>query len=287
MINGRKIGYMPTGSFENNSVYEVCQCLKQIGYDAVEWNLSFASPETHSEKELENLTKVPQEFGMECSEIIVQQDMILLSEEKRKANLEFIKKCIRQYSQVGISVINLFTGPVPWEEKPVCIGKDISEGHAWELIWRAFDELVPYAEKYKINLAVENVWGMLCHDFYTAKYLIEHYKSPFLGVNYDPSHDVLAGHRDIGFIVEQWGPDVKHIHLKDAVGTQKAGEFIFPLLGEGDVDWNSFFSAVDRIGFSGVMSVEFESFKYVEQILGGNWKLAAENAYMHLEKLLA
>ena len=68
---------------------------------------------------------------------------------------------------------------------------------------------------------------MLCHDFYTAKFLIDYFNSQYLGVNFDPSHDILAGNMDIGWIIRQWGKErIKHIHLKDAVGTQEQGKFV-------------------------------------------------------------
>jgi len=80
---------------------------------------------------------------------------------------------------------------------------------------------------------------MLCHDYYTTRPLIDRYDSPRLGVNLDPSHDLLAGNLDVGWIVKEWGRKIMHVHLKDAVGTQEPGRFIFPLLGEGDLEFGA------------------------------------------------
>jgi sugar phosphate isomerase/epimerase len=160
------------------------------------------------------------------------------------------------------------------------IGNGIKEGEAWKMVLDAFEEFVPLSEKNKLHLAVENVWGMLCHDFYTTRFLIDYFNSPYLGVNYDPSHDILAGNLDIGWIIRQWGKDnIKHIHLKDAAGIQTQGQFVFPLPGEGFVDWKSFIAAVDDIGYEGVMSVEFESFEYLKKILGNDMEKAARISY--------
>jgi sugar phosphate isomerase/epimerase len=154
------------------------------------------------------------------------------------------------------------------------------------MLYESFDILVPQAEKCKMNLAVEAVWGMFCHDYYSLRPLIDHYDSDYLGVNLDPSHDVLAGNLDVGWIVKSWGNKIKHVHLKDAVGIPVLGKFIFPLLGEGNVDWTPFFKALEEIGYDGYLSVEFESFKYYEQILDHDIKKVAELSWGNIKKLL-
>lgn len=286
MLHGRKIGYMPTGSYQNLAVDQICENLKSIGYDAVEWGMFFASPDTHSLKELKVLVDAPHRFGLEVSEVVVQKDLVLLDEDLRHSNIALIKQCIRAYSEVGINTINLFTGPCPWISNPLVIDQDLPMGKAWDMVFEAFDELVAEAEKYHIQLAVENVWGQLCNDFFTLKYLIDHYHSPYLGVNFDPSHDILVNHRDTGWLIRQWGGAIKHVHLKDAAGIMEKDRFIFPLLGEGLVDWNVFLQAMDAIGYAGIMSVEYESFGYVEKIFKGDWTKAAQNAFDNLNILL-
>lgn len=281
----RKIGFMPNGSYNNMNAEQVCKSLKDIGFDAVEWTQVFASPRNKTEKDLKNLVDISNDYGLEISEIVVQQDLILKDENLRKDNISYIKECIEAYSNVGINTINLFSGPIPWIANPLKIGRDISQGSAWGMLFEAFDQIVPLAEKKQVNIAVENVWGMLCCDFYTNKYLIEHYKSDYLGVNFDPSHDILAGNLDIGWIINSWGKYIKHIHLKDAVGIQQDGNFIFPLPGEGNVNWGDFIKALDNIGYDKAMSIEFESFNYVAQVLKGDWEKAAQLALNNFKLL--
>lgn len=272
----RKIGFMPNGSYNGMSAEEVCKSLKRIGFDCVEWTQEFASPREKSASELKELVNITRDNGLEISEVVVQQDLVVKDQGKRKDNISYVIECIRSYKEAGIDTINLFSGPIPWMPNPLRVGKDISEGDAWGMLFSAFDEIVPIAEEFGMNIAVENVWGMLCHDFFTNKFLIDHYKSPCLGVNYDPSHDILAGHTDIAWIIGNWGKSIKHVHLKDAVGIQEDGKFIFPLPGEGNVDWKSFHFALDMAGYCGPMSIEFESFAYVAKVLKGDWEKAAE-----------
>ena len=64
------------------------------------------------------------------------------------------------------------------------------------------------------------------------------------------------------------------------------GQFVFPLLGEGMVNWQAFFGALDKIGYDGYCSVEFESFEYYRQVLAGNPEAAAKISLEQIEALL-
>ncbi len=287
MIKGFKLGYMPGGSYYKQSIDEICRSLKNIGYDSVEWYISFLCPEKKSRSELEEVIIKTAEHGLEISEVVIQQDLVVLDNELRKKNTDYTALCIDVLSSLGVNTFNVFTGPVPWMRDPVIIGRDISEGGAWDMVFKAFDKLLPVAEKNKVFLAVENVWGMLCNDFYTARFLINKYSSPYLGINYDPSHDILAGNLDVGWIIKQWGAEkIKHVHIKDAAGIQRTGAFVFPLIGEGYVNWKSFFDALREIKYSGYLSVEFESFEYLKNILDGNNEAAAKISFDLLKKII-
>ena len=44
-------------------------------------------------------------------------------------------------------------------------------------------------------------------------------------------------------------------------------DFAFPMIGGGVIDWSAFVDALDDIGYEGVLSVEFEAFKYYDRVL--------------------
>jgi len=280
-----KLAFMASLGYAQMKPEEVCQSLSNLGYNGVEWTLNHFNPRTKSEKELKNLVQITQKNGLEISEVVVQQDMVCLDEKVREDRKNLVIECIQAASRVGVSTLNLFTGPAPWDPLAPKVGKDISEGAAWDMVLNAYELLVKSAEEYKIYLAVEGVWGMICHDYYTTRLLIDKFNSPYIGVNFDPSHDTLAGNLDVGWIIRQWGKKIKHIHLKDAVGIQEEGRFIFPLLGEGNVNWQEFFKALDEIDYQGYMSVEFESFTYYRQVLHNNPETAAKISIEQVKKL--
>ncbi|NCO42425.1 MAG: sugar phosphate isomerase/epimerase [Armatimonadetes bacterium] len=264
----------------------VVDSLAALGYGGVEWTLAHADPESKTPEQLAELIEITLQGGLVASEICVQQDLVCLDDGERRRRIEFVKECLRALSAAGADTFNLFTGPAPWVPTAPRVGRDIGEGRAWAQVLEAFDEFVAEAERLQVHLAVEGVWGHLCHDYYTTRLLIDHYNSPWLGVNFDPSHDVLAGRLDVGWIAKQWGDRIKHMHLKDAVGIQEEGKFVFPLLGEGNVDWKGLFTALDEIDYQGFLSVEFESFTYLRQVLGDDIEEAARLSMEQIKRLV-
>jgi len=286
-MNTEKIGFLASLGFASMEPEEVLKTLSEIGYKAVEWTLAHLDPRKKSVEEIKRVVDLTKQYDMEVSEVVVHQDLVVLDENMRKKTTDFVLQCIQTFSEAGITTINLLSGPFGWESLDALrVGKDLTEGKAWDMVYKAFDVLVPQAEKSKMNLAVEGSYGTLCHEYYSLRPLIDNYDSDYLGVNLDPSHDVLAGNLDVGWIVKNWGNKIKHVHLKDAVGIPVLGKFIFHLLGEGNVDWTSFFKALDEIGYDGYLSVEFESMRYYEQILGSDIKKTAVLSLDNIKKLI-
>lgn len=286
MISGRKLGFYANGNLRQLPIGQMCQFLKETGYDAVELDRAWLDAQPN-ERDLRAELETIRSCGLELSEVIVQLDYVNQELEVREKAVEDTLGYLRSCANAGIGTVNLFTGPRPWMPNAPEVGKTVSLSDAWGMVFSAFDRLVPAAEELGVQLAVENVWGMVCHDFFTMQFLVSHYNSPNLGVNFDPSHDVLAGNRDMEFLLRQWGRDrIKHIHLKDAAGTQVKGNVLFPPLGEGFVDWQSFSRGLDAIGYDGVLSVEYEAGQQLEMALQGDWCAAAKDCYTRLKKLL-
>lgn len=278
---------MASVGFSQQSPDKVLAALSKLGYTGVEWTLSHFNPRTKSPGELKDLITMTGEFGMEVSEVVVQQDVVSFDQDIRRDRIEFAEECIRAAADAGVKVLNFFTGPAPWDPQAPKLGTQITQGEAWDMVIDAFDRFVPLAEECKVCIAVEGVFGMTCRDYYTTRPLIDHYNSEYLGVNMDPSHDTLL-RNDIPWIVKQWGNKIKHVHIKDAIGVPgKADDtFTFPLLGEGLIDWKAFLAALDSTGYDGYLSVEFESFKYLATVLKGDAERAARISVEALKELL-
>lgn len=262
-------------------------CLAETGYGGVEWTLAHFDPHRMSPKQLSDLVELTHSRGLQISDIVVQQDLVSLDESVRKDRIALVKECIKAGADCGIVIINLFSGPAPWDPTAPVLGKDIQQGEAWEMVWRAFDEFLPIAEQHNVTLAVEAVFEMLCRDYYTLLPLMNRYDSECLGVVMDPSHYALY-RNDLRWAISQWGKRIKHVHLKDVIGVPGpiGDTFMFPLLGEGVIDWKSFSAALDEVGYEGWMSVEFESFNYYNSVLDGDPAAAAKLSMEAVKRLL-
>lgn len=282
-----KLGFLANGEMLGWDYGKLCAFIRESGYDCVELidDIIFAPGKT--DKDNEDLLKALKENGIEISEILLQHDFVIPDPAARRASIDTVKANIPKVAALGVKIANLFTGPVPWMPDPVIVGRQVSMEQAWQWVFEAFDEIIPVAEQYGVKLAVENVWGMLVHDFYTNQYLQNHYDSKFLGVNLDPSHDALYGNTDPAFLVKGWGRDkIFHVHVKDAVGVAEMGKFTFPVIGEGVINFKAFFNALKEIGYEGCASVEFESWTYRNVMWEGQHAPAAPEMRRILDRFI-
>jgi sugar phosphate isomerase/epimerase len=283
-----RIGFMASLGFARMPVERVVSDLRELGYRAVEWTAAHFNPRTKSSSELERLVAMARDGGLASSEVVVQQDYVTLDEAARSDRIAYTIETIAACAGAGVPTVNLFTGPAPWDAAAPRIPLQISHGAAWDMVIDAYTKVVRALEKYKILGAVEGVFGMLCNDYSSTRLLIDHFDSPWLGVNFDPSHGTLKDDSDTGWVVRQWGGDrIKHVHLKDAIGLPEMGKFLFPFLGEGKVDWKGMFAALAEIGYEGWLSVEFESFAYHDRVLKGDTREAARRCMVDVLALLA
>jgi sugar phosphate isomerase/epimerase len=106
-----------------------------------------------------------------------------------------------------------------------------------------------------ITLALET-HGDLMASGEKSRALLERIDHPAIRVNYDTANvEYYAGVSaadDIGSIADMVG----HVHLKDARGGQ--GDWDFPAIGEGHVDFEKVLSVLRDAGYDGPYSVEIE-----------------------------
>ena len=206
----------------------------------------------------------------------------------RNREIELTADCIRAAGDLGIGVVNCFTGPAPFMDigSPT-LHREIDEGEAWGMVCAACDRIIPVAEQAGVKIAIEAVYGMVCRDYYTLAELMRRYDSAHFGVNYDPSHMALQDNT-VPWTIHQLAERIFHCHVKDVAGVPGkilGATFVFPFLGEGRVDWPGFFEAMNAIGYEGCLSVEFEAFDYFDTTLQKDLSRAAELFYRDFRSL--
>lgn len=263
---------------------EALDAISSLGYEGVE--LPSLIPYKTS-ADLSNVVKEAKSRNLEISEVGFSQDFVVLEEAKREERVRQTKEKIQMAAECGISIVKGLTGPYPWDKNALKLGVDLSEGKAWRLVLDSFNEFIGTCEKEGVFFALEACFGTLTRDYYTTKELLDSVNSKYLAINMDPSHYNLYGN-DVAWVVRRLGKEkIKHVHLKDSVGVPRdeGRDFIFPLLGEGTIDWRSFFQALRDIGYEGYFSAEYESMNYFKNILDSDPVKTADLSLQLMKKL--
>lgn len=258
---------------DDDAVRGVVDTLAEIGYKGVEWKETCFNREANICDSLKKAVRISNEGGLAVTDAVILRS--LTNPETSKKSVEDVSNFIRACAGAGIDKVNIPNGN-PSVGKPV-----IDEWWApayspaklsWDTLRASLEAILKVASDYKVYLVLESVAGQLVHDYFTTREMFNMIDSPYLYLTMDPSHYQLY-RNDIPWAVRKLGTDkIKHVHLKDSIGVPGdiGADFLFPLLGEGAVDWNGFFLALDDISYDGYLSVEFESWKYMRDVLGGN-----------------
>ena len=273
------------GSLSNEQVVAM---LAEVGYDCIEYGMTHLNPQTMSGQQMRDLVGLTEAGGLKVSEWVVQRELVHRDDSVREKELQITLDCIAAAADLGIGVLNIYTGPAPFMEigSPV-LHQQISEGEAWDMVCNAMDRLVPAAEKAQVKLAVEAVYGMVSREYYTLAELLRRYDSAYLGCNYDPSHMELH-YNTVSWTIHQLKDRIFHCHVKDTAGVPGKvmdDTFNFSLLGEGRVDWPGFFTAMKEVGYQGCLSVECEAFRYYETTMKKDLRRCAEMFYGDYQSL--
>jgi len=254
----RDVAFIANLGFEELGSEQVVELLTGAGYDSVEWSMAHVD------------SLIEPACALAC-----QQDLA----RGGQAAVDVSIRAIEAASEAGIGIVNVLTGPNLWEE-----GGEAGYGEdAWSAALSGLEALCQRGSDLGVSIGFEPCWGTLAHDAGTARRVLEEVP---VSVTFDPSHFVMTGD-DIPALVREWGDRIAHVHLKDAFGQQgiEGESFIFCLLGEGKVPWSEFAGALDEIGYSGALSVEFEAYSYYETVLKSDPEAAARLAREQVEAL--
>jgi sugar phosphate isomerase/epimerase len=192
----------------------------------------------------------------------------------RRRAAERMKDTARAAAKLGVQQVNGFTGSSIWQliySFPPNDFDEIERGYEdfaerWGPIIDVYD-----AEGVKFGLEVHPT--EIAYDFVTTrKTLAAIDNREGFGINLDPSHFAHQFLDTAQFALEF--PDrIHHVHVKDSkrrldgrrsilgshlnFGEEARGwDFVSP--GHGDVDFEEFFRSLNRIGYQGPLSIEWE-----------------------------
>jgi len=248
-IDSRPLSFIANAGYETMPAGRVVESLAAAGYDSVEWT--------------------PDHLGSlrrPASALACQQDLVSRGEEAVAITLGAIEAA----AEAGIGIVNVVAGPNLWEDGAET---GVDPETAWGRVVAGLERICGRAESLGVKIGLEPCWGTIVPDAGTADRMLAEVP---VSVCFDPSHFVMTGD-PIPDLIRRWGERIIHFHLKDAFGSpgMEGEDFLFTLLGEGNVPWNETFAALEEIGYHGALSVEFEAYTYLEQVLGSDPEKAA------------
>ena len=287
-----------TGQWADLKLEELCKKAKDFGYDGLElacWGDHFEvdkADQAYCNAKKALLAKYGLKVfaisnhlvGQAVCDKIDQRHKSILPEYvwgdgypdkvNQRAALEMIKTA-EAAARLGVQVVNGFTGSSIWHliySFPPVTQSMIDDGYAdFAAKWK------PILDRYQqlgIKFALEAHPTEIAFDIASAQRTMKAIENhPAFGFNFDPSHFGYQGVDYIKFI-HTFGERIFHAHMKD-VGWSKvpvdAGVFgghtdfgtrgrfwDFRSLGRGDINFEEIIRALNRIGYKGPLSVEWE-----------------------------
>lgn len=218
-----------------------------------------------------------------CDRIDERHQAILLAhvwgdgdpEGVRQRAAEEMKDTARAAALLGVSVVNGFTGSSIWHllysfppVSPEAIDAGFEDFAArWHPILDVFDEV-------GVRFGLEVHPTEIAFDVASAERAVTALGGrKAFGFNYDPSHFGYQGVDYVAFI-QRFADRIYHVHMKDVWWSDKATEagvfgghtefgdarrhWDFRSLGRGNIDFEEIIRSLNRMGYDGPLSVEWE-----------------------------
>ena len=184
----------------------------------------------------------------------------------------------------GVDLVVGFTGSPIWNFvypfPPV--SKDLVD-EGFGLFAKMWKPILDEYHKLGIKFALEVHPTEIAFDIVTAQKALDALNyHPAFGFNFDPSHLCYQGVDPVKFILK-FGSRIYHVHLKDVAWSHSFKEsgifgghlcfgdprrfWDFRSLGRGGVDFESIIRALNSVGYSGPLSVEWED-NYMDREYG-------------------
>jgi sugar phosphate isomerase/epimerase len=192
----------------------------------------------------------------------------------RRRAAERMQDTARAAARFGVTQVNGFTGSPVWHLLYSFPPNDFDEiDRGYERFAEAWSPVLDVFEREGVRFALEVHPTEIAYDFVTTQRTLDALdRHPAFGINLDPSHFAHQFLDPARYALEfaQW---IQHVHVKDSkrrldgrrsilashlnFGEEQRGwDFVSP--GHGDVDFEAFFRALNRIGYAGPLSIEWE-----------------------------
>lgn len=273
MTEVREIG-VSTNTYHKFELDEALKGISKAGFNYVELTsvmgyTEHIVPENMKERDIATLRDQLDGYGLTVLAISGHSDLTT------KDGCDHLRAVIELAGKLDAKVVN--TG-ISMQEDPEAGLSEEAERSFYENI----EDLGDFASANGVNIGIET------HDFLKTAHqgseILSNIESDSVGLNYDTGNVIFYGgvspEEDIKNLKSE---DFTCMHLKDKLGGK--GEWNFPALGEGEINFGPVFAWLDSIDYRGPVSVEIEFDGSEEETLQ-EVNEAVRNSYEFLEGLL-
>jgi L-ribulose-5-phosphate 3-epimerase len=244
-----------TLSYREAPLERALEGIRQAGFQAVELGCVCGYCEHIRQEEMDReavqrLADLLQRHGLEvvslAGHVDLQYPLLGKGPEAADRGFELLRRRADVAGQLGVPIVNS--------------GLGVAEpGENLEPFYARLATLLDYFQQRGVKLGLESHAG-LTETARASLELCRQMGSPALGINYDAANVRYYTGQDPVADLEACDADLAdhliHVHIKDHAGGR--GEWNFPPLGEGHVDFQGLVRVFRRIGFAGPYSLEIE-----------------------------
>jgi sugar phosphate isomerase/epimerase len=291
-----------TAAFPGKPLEEVAAWSAESGFETLEiacWPLEKAARryagistidvnnfEPAQAKEVHAILK---DYGLSISSLGYYPNPMHPDPAHRDVVIGHLKKVILAAELLEVPIVGTFVGK----------DKDKTLPENFEAFAEIWPPIVKFGAEHQVNIAIENCPMIFSYDEWPGgnnlasspaiwKKMWEIIPDDNFGLNLDPSHLILQM-IDYQRVVYEFRDKIFHVHAKDleidheglyqnGVLSQGMGWQIPRLPGLGDIDWGKFISALYRVGYDYVISIEHEdrAFEKTEDLIKRGFLLSRD-----------
>jgi len=204
---------------------------------------------------LNKLKRMAFQYGMDIYCLAIHNDFVEPNMEKRKEQVEHVKRCLKIAYQLGAPSIRLNSGR--WKTirsfkelmkrngiEPPLPGYSEDDGYDWVI--DSIKQCIPTAEEYGVVMALENHWGLTTRAEGVLR-IVKSVDSEWLKVLMDTGNFVFDRYNELEMIA----PYTVLVHAKTYFGGSSLGP-------ELEIDYERVFQILRSVNYRGYISIEFE-----------------------------
>jgi sugar phosphate isomerase/epimerase len=167
---------------------------------------------------------------------------------ERARQLEDARRCVDLASSLGSPYVRVFGGKAESDKTPV------PDTATKSRVAAGLRQLGEYSGPRSVTVVIES------HDHFTASAtlmdVLRQADSEHVGLLWDAHHTFASSGEEPEFTVKELGAWIRHVHLKDSIGSGENRKYV--LTGRGNVPVRRQVRALESIGYKGFYCFEWE-----------------------------